>query len=314
MNHAKIRIGIIGAGKMGRLHLSRLAERTDAAVSGVFDVSEAAATSSASQIGARIYTDLDELLFESDAVVVSTSTASHFAVGSRVLSAGVHLLLEKPATGSVDTAMRLFRLAEEKGLVVKVGFLERARLLSIPVELMPTGITRIRAQRFSTSRPRDQSADIIADLMIHDIDIAGQLITADPVHVEAFENVDGTLAAEFQFFGGITASIAASYQASELSRVLSIEGDGKQLFVDFKKGIYHEMKSGIAGSLPSDAITVQFNDFLRAIAEGNAPDQHRQVRPLHWSEMVRVALSSATPPVPGKIDPLPFSIPEPQPL
>ncbi len=151
MSQPKLRIGIVGAGKMGRLHSARLAERTDATLSGIFDLNFPFATALAAEVGTEAFADLDALLFESDAVVVATSTASHFPVGSKVLSAGVHLLLEKPATGFVDTAMRLFKLADEKGLVVKIGFLERARLLSVPRELMASSALR-SAVRPSSSK------------------------------------------------------------------------------------------------------------------------------------------------------------------
>ncbi len=275
---------------MGGIHLTRLVERADIEVSGLYDYSPVAAAALGEMLDVRVAASLEELLFESDALIIACSTSAHFDVTMKAIEAGVHVLLEKPATGSVDLAMRLFKRAEEKNVVMKVGFLERARLSAIPDGLLPREITTVRAHRFSVNPPRDPSADIVADLMIHDLDIAAQLIDREPISVEAHEAADGVTSCQIDFGDGVQAVFSSSYRANELSRVFAIEGESKQLFIDFQKSVYREIATGASGELPTDAITLECSTFLDAIRSGKIKEQHRQVRSLHWGEAIRLAL------------------------
>ncbi len=295
MSPHRLRIGVVGAGKMGGYHLSKIKESTDAFVSGVYDVNEAKTLAASEKFETPPCRDLSSLLEVSDAVIVAASTAFHFAIAAQALDADVHVLIEKPATGHSHLATQLFQTAAVKKLALKIGFLERLRLSEIPIELFPRVILKVRAQRMSTSAARDRSVDILGDLMIHDLDIVANLIALDPVHFEARQWPESELTlAKFDFGHGVDVELQCTYSAKDLSRVMVIEGTDRRLFIDFQNGRYVEEHTKTEGSLPSDALALQLQQFISQVRENNFQAQAKQVRPLLWSESLRVALAPVT--------------------
>lgn len=292
MNKTPLRIGVVGAGKMGGFHLSKLKESKDAMVAGVYDVHEDKALDAAAKFETTPFHDLASLLAACDAVIVAASTAFHFPITLKALEAGLHVLVEKPASGHFPLASQLFQKAAEKKLVLKIGFLERLRLEKIPARLFPEKISVIRAQRMSTSAARDQSVDILADLMIHDLDIVAHLISDEPLQIEARQWAEPPISsAKFDFGDNGVAELQCTYSAKNLSRAMVIEGDDRRLFVDFQKGRYVEMNSRTEGELPSDALALQLEQFIAQIRAHEIQGQEKQLRSLSWSESLRVALA-----------------------
>lgn len=134
----ELRIGVIGAGHMGRLHAQKIASLRDAGepvvVGGIVDIDAIRAEELGAKVGARAFTDLRELFDEVrphgrpsplvDAVVVAVPTISHFDVVRRALEAGMDVLVEKPIAASLDEAEQLLALAQAGGRVLQVGHLE----------------------------------------------------------------------------------------------------------------------------------------------------------------------------------------------
>src|SRR3982751_2960276 len=112
----KLRAGVIGVGVLGRYHAQKYATISDVELCGVADIDENRARAIASEVGCRAVRDYTALLPELDLVSVVVPTEAHFEVASACLEAGVHVLVEKPITRTLDEADALIALAERNGL------------------------------------------------------------------------------------------------------------------------------------------------------------------------------------------------------
>jgi predicted dehydrogenase len=121
----KIRSAVIGVGYMGRFHAEKLAASADAELVAVADTDAARAKSVAADLGCAHEPDYRTLLPRVDAVCVAVPTEMHHAVVCACLEAGVHVLVEKPLSRTLQEADALLALARAKGLVLQVGHLQR---------------------------------------------------------------------------------------------------------------------------------------------------------------------------------------------
>ena len=120
-----IRTAAIGVGVQGERHAQKFAALPGSELIAVADVDADRTAAVADNLGVEAVTDFRELIGKIDAVALSSPTSTHFEIASELLQNGIHLLVEKPITTTVDEARELVRLADEHSLVLQVGHLER---------------------------------------------------------------------------------------------------------------------------------------------------------------------------------------------
>ena len=120
-----LRVGVVGVGKMGEYHVGILSELMEAEVAAVVDVSEDRGREIAKRYGTSYFGENQDLLGKVDAVVVAVPTSLHYQVAKEFLTAGIHVLLEKPCANNLDQARELFAIASEKNLTLHIGHVER---------------------------------------------------------------------------------------------------------------------------------------------------------------------------------------------
>jgi predicted dehydrogenase len=122
-----IRVGIIGAGKMGLSHFAIANALPEAAVVAVCDTSRYVLSVLRKYAGIQTFTHHDEMIDEArlDAVIVSTPTSTHFAYAKDALERDVHVFVEKPLTLSPTESHALSELATRRKRVNQVGFHNR---------------------------------------------------------------------------------------------------------------------------------------------------------------------------------------------
>ncbi len=185
MEGKKLRVGVIGVGHLGEYHVQKYRAIPEVDFVGVVDTNARRAAEIAGRYGTKPFGHHDELLRRVDAVSLAVPTEKHFEVAKDVLSAGVHLLVEKPITYELGPADTLIRMAEEKNLALQVGLVER---FNPAVVKMQTALTRpvfIESHRMNLFTPRGTDVDVVLDLMIHDLDIILHIVPSEVKELHA---------------------------------------------------------------------------------------------------------------------------------
>jgi len=159
-------------GQWGRNHARIYAGFPDAELVGVVDRRGTDLRGFANRYNTEAFTDYRKLAGRVDAVSVVVPTVLHFEVARYFLSAGIHVLVEKPMTVTVAEAAELASVADRKALVLLVGHVERfkpavRRLFELVRD--PVFIQTRRARPFDRTRAMD--VGVVMDLMVHDIDV-----------------------------------------------------------------------------------------------------------------------------------------------
>ncbi len=184
MNDVKIkniRIGVIGAGHMGRNHIRNLTNDYRFQFVGIYDNSEEAMSNTSRDYGVEAYNSMEELLKNVDAVVVAVPSSLHKEVGLVVASYGVHALIEKPLALNSKEAKEIVDAFEKKNLKLAVGHVERynsayRELKKIVLSQEPYYIEACRYSPYVNSG-RIKDTSVIEDLMIHDVDLVCDLMS-----------------------------------------------------------------------------------------------------------------------------------------
>jgi len=298
----ELRIGVIGAGHMGKLHAQKLASLRDegehaaggvrVVLAGIVDIDRVRAEELGAKVGAPPFSASHELWSGpeplADAVVVAVPTVSHFAVVSEALLAGMDVLVEKPIAANLIEAEQLLKLAEAGGRVLQVGHLEwfNSALSGIRDRIdLPRFI---EAHRMGPFPERATDIDIVRDLMIHDLDILQQILGEQPERIEAVgipvltPNID-IANARLVFPGGCVANLTASRVANTPQRKLRFYQPDGCVSIDFLAQAAtvfrrHTTPGGLAHIVMdeleidrSDALLSQMRDFIRAVCTREPP-------------------------------------------
>lgn len=183
-----IRVGVIGLGRMGQQHCRVYSTLRRVQLSGVHDVNAELGRSIAQRLDAPFFSRVEDLLQEVDAVSLVTPTPSHYDLAMTCLKHGVHLLVEKPITETLEQAEALTRAAEESGLVVQVGHIERFNPAYIEMKNVLEDLTvlAVNFRRLSAYAGSNTDVNVVLDLMIHDLDLVLELISEEPMEIAAY--------------------------------------------------------------------------------------------------------------------------------
>lgn len=182
---SKIRVAVVGAGKMGTYHAKLLGKTPDVELVGVCDTNVWKAQLAAWQSNTVAVRDYKDVLGRVDAVVVAVPTPLHYEVGKAALGAGAHVLIEKPLAASVEEAKELLALSEEKSLVLQVGHIERFNPAVLEAVKHIRDPRYITVERLGPYDPRMSHIGVVMDLMIHDLDILLTLVGSEVESLEA---------------------------------------------------------------------------------------------------------------------------------
>jgi predicted dehydrogenase len=210
-----VRIGVVGVGHLGRHHARLLAATAGARLVGVADTSAERLATVASAHGVEAFTDYRELIGKVDAISIAVPTVDHLTVAREFLTAGVHVLVEKPMTATVAEAEELIALAEGAGCRLAVGHTERfnpAVAAAIPLVSSPRFI---EVHRLSGFPDRSLDIDVVFDVMIHDLDIVlaidrSEVIQLDAIGVPVLSHKVDLANARLKFASGCTVNLTAS--------------------------------------------------------------------------------------------------------
>lgn len=279
-------MAVVGAGNLGRHHARIYHALQQAELVAVVDTDSERAAELAGRHGARALSDFHELIGLVDAVSIAVPTSVHEQVARPLLEAGIHTLVEKPVTRTLEEAHSLIELASRKGLVLHVGHSERFNPAVQAVRPLVTRPRFIECERLSMFAPRSLDVDVVLDLMIHDLDIILSLVnkplqSVDAVGVAALTEQIDIASARLRFEGGAAANLTASRISMARSRKLRIFQPHSYLSIDYLTGeVQHYALRRLPGGVPEisqqlvevgegEPLVHELRAFLQAVAGGD---------------------------------------------
>jgi len=284
MSTPPLRCAVIGVGHLGKWHAAKYAQLPDTELVAVVDSNAATAQEIASQHGCDAVLDHRNLLGKVDAVSIATPTTLHYAIARDFLDVGCHVLLEKPITTTIEEAEALNQLAEERGVVLQVGHLERFNAALQRLMENPLNPRFIECHRLAPFKPRATDVSVVLDLMIHDIDIILDLVDSPLTEVRAagasILTSDIDIAnARLEFADGCVANVTSSRVSTKSERRMRIFQPHGYASVDFHNRILavHHLGDDDPGTgVPeidseewafdaSDALLAEIQSFVGAV-------------------------------------------------
>ena len=298
-----IKIGILGAGHLGKIHIRLLKEIEKYKVIGFYDADPIAAEQVEKEFGVKRFDSIEALLEEVDAVDIVTPTVTHYDCASKAIKRSKHIFIEKPVTSTIEEAKSLIGLSKEANVKVQVGHVERFNPAFIAARDYCSNPMFIETHRLAQFNPRGTDVSVVLDLMIHDIDIILSIVNSNIKRINASgvavvsESPD-IANARIEFDNGCVANLTASrismknmrksrfFQKDayisvdfldkkvDVIRLKNIEGDVDPLAVTIDLGnnkgskqIYFENPP----ILPTNAIKMELDTFADSIISNTTP-------------------------------------------
>ena len=245
----KVNVGVVGVGYLGSLHARVYTQIKNANLICVCDIDKKHAKKIARKYRAWHFPDYHTLFDKVDAVSIAVPTNLHYKIAKEFLENGIHVLIEKPITNTVEEAQELIDIAKKNNLIIQVGHVERFNPVVRAVEPFlkePRFIECHRAGPY-TKKKRVKDIGVVLDLMIHDIDIILSLVNSEVKHIEAvgistISPFEDTANVRLTFKNGAIADITASRVTEKEIRKIEIAQEGSQITLDYLHMDAYEVK------------------------------------------------------------------------
>jgi predicted dehydrogenase len=285
---SEIKIGVVGIGHLGGYHLQKYRRIPDCRIVGVVDAIEERARKAAEVYGCPVVEDCRKLAGMVNAVSIAVPTVSHHEVASVFLNAGVDVLLEKPIAATLAEADELIALAESKGLILQIGFVERFNPAVAALHSVMEKPLFIESHRLHPFFERGTDVDVILDLMVHDLDIILHFVrstveTVDAVGVSVLSEKVDIANARLTFASGCVANITASRVTAKTMQKIRFFGIEGYHAVDYgkRKLVSLGRKNGPDGqvTITENPVEIKMRDpleeeiraFIRAVTDRTPP-------------------------------------------
>lgn len=281
----KINVGVVGVGHLGSLHAKLYKQIRSANLVGVCDVDKKTAKKIGSKYDCWYFADYKDLFGKIQAVSIAVPTVMHHKIARDFLLQGIHVLVEKPITKTLEEADDLVKIAKEKKLTLQVGHIERFNPAVIATDKHISNARFIEGQRMGPfgSKGRVTDVGVVLDLMIHDIDIILELVNSEVKTIEAVgtssvSDHEDMANVRLVFKNGVICDITASRITKEEVRKIKVFQDDSFISLDmlnkqahmFKKvdGTIKKIKLPIENKNP---LKQELKSFINCIRTGETP-------------------------------------------
>lgn len=233
-----LKVGVLGAGHLGKIHLKLLNQSTKYQLVGFYDPNKENAAHVAKEFGYQNFETISELIKAVDIVDIVTPTLSHFDCAKEAIKNGKHIFVEKPVTKTVEEAETLRQLLKENGLRGQVGHVERFNPAFKATKEAIKNPMFIESHRLAEFNPRGTDVPVVLDLMIHDIDIILSVVKSKIKHISAsgvsvISDTPDIANARIEFENGCVANLTASRISLKNMRKIRFFQKDAYISVDF---------------------------------------------------------------------------------
>ena len=285
-----LKVAVVGVGHLGKWHADKYAACEACELVAVVDTNIENAREIADKHGAVAYSDYREIIPLVDAISLVVPTSLHYKIAREFLEAGIHCLIEKPMTETVAEASELIEIAQNKGLTLQVGHIERFNSVMLGIREHLDRPLFLESTRLAPFTLRATDVSVILDLMIHDIDIILDLIESPVSQISAsgisvLSNTIDIANARIEFENGCVANVTASRISRKRERKLRIFQKDAYMSADFQEKIialnvkgetdnpegYKDISYKELNFEDNDALNLEVLDFIDAIANDRRP-------------------------------------------
>jgi predicted dehydrogenase len=285
-----LKVAVIGVGHLGKWHADKYAALPDCKLLAVVDNNLKSAKQIAQKHGVQAYSDYHDILSQVDAISLAVPTSLHYKIAREILEAGIHCLIEKPITETIEEASKLIEIARQNQLVLQVGHIERFNSVMIGIEQVLQTPQFIESTRLAPFTLRATDVSVILDLMIHDIDIILDLVDSPIRHISAsgisvLSDTIDIANARIEFDNQCVANVTASRISQKQERKLRIFQKDAYISADLQGKILALNKKGETNNEAgfknitheeqrfedTDALNLEVLDFITAIKTGGRP-------------------------------------------
>lgn len=288
-----LKIGVIGAGHLGSIHIKLLSQNKDIEMTGIYDTDSDRAGEISKLYNTKLFAARKELIESADAVIIASPTIYHFEIAKDCLIAGKPCFIEKPITDTYQNALELIEIAKNKNLVLQVGHVERFNPVMSALDKYDIRPLFIEGHRLSQFKPRATDVSVIHDLMIHDIDLCLMLIKSPVAKIDAngvavLTQTPDIANARITFENGAVVNLTASRISAAPMRKLRIFQKSSYFSLDFAKqeikifGLSeshipaNSVPAMVLGSIDIDSISKHIYMEIPPIPQINAIEQEQK--------------------------------------
>ncbi|HMS64324.1 MAG TPA: Gfo/Idh/MocA family oxidoreductase [Ignavibacteria bacterium] len=238
----KIKVGIFGLGKLGKIHLKLIkelcTERDDLELTGIFETEKEINETVSNENGLVINNSPEDLISKINTAIIVTPTSTHYELAIKCISADINTFIEKPVTETTKQAQDLMELSKNKKIKIQIGHIERFNPAILALDNYLINPMFIETHRLAQFNPRGTDVSVIQDLMIHDIDIILNLVKSKVKRIDAngvaiiTDKID-IANARIQFENGCVANITASRISLNKMRKMRLFQKFAYISIDF---------------------------------------------------------------------------------
>ena len=238
-----LRTAVIGVGHLGRQHArihAALAAEGESQFVSVCDIDDQRSRTVGDEWHVDSTTDWQSLVGKVDAVSLAVPTESHCSLACALLEAGIHVLVEKPISRTLEEADLMISAAQKGGASLQVGHAERFNPALVALRPQVNNPVYFEIHRVGQFTMRSLDIDVVLDLMIHDLDIVQWLVGKDvavtnvhAVGIPILTNRVDAANARIEFATGAVANITASRVGTEKIRKMRFFQPRDYVVVDY---------------------------------------------------------------------------------
>nr|WP_297912739.1 Gfo/Idh/MocA family oxidoreductase [uncultured Allomuricauda sp.] len=252
-----LKVGVLGAGHLGKIHLRLLNESQKYELIGFYDPDEINAEKVAEEFGYTHFENINKLMDAVDVVDIVTPTLSHFECAKKAIEKGKHIFIEKPITNTLEEAEGLVQLIDENQVKGQVGHVERFNPAFLAVANTIEAPMFIETHRLAEFNPRGTDVPVVLDLMIHDIDVILSVVNSDVKQINAsgvsvISKSPDIANARIEFENGCVANLTASRISLKNMRKSRFFQKDAYISVDFLEKKVEVVKMKDAPEAPGD--------------------------------------------------------------
>lgn len=266
MSRDKLKIGLLGVGHLGKIHLKLLLELSDKfEVIGFYDPDKQTSQQVELNFGVKNYTSLDSLIDECNCISIVSPTPTHFDLAKKVISKGKHVFIEKPFTETSEQAIELIDLANEYGVNIQIGHVERFNPAFVGAKHLIKNPLFFEIHRLAMYNKRGTDVSVVLDLMIHDIDLVLNLVKSELIDIQAngvniISSSPDMASVRLQFENGCIANITSSRVSMQNMRKIRVFQENRYITMDLMNHTVDEIV--LAKSELNNEKLIQINDEL----------------------------------------------------